>query len=51
MKHLDMYPDEQRYRLAAVTRTMFAGSVGSRQAQTILERLEVAVGPDPTFYR
>src|SRR3954469_23720788 len=32
MKYREMYPDEPGYRLAAVTRTSFAGSVGSRQA-------------------
>jgi FAD/FMN-containing dehydrogenase len=39
MKYPEMYPDEQGYRLAAVARTMFAGSVGSRQADTILEQI------------
>jgi FAD/FMN-containing dehydrogenase len=39
MKYPEVYPDEERYRLAAVARTMFAGSVGSRQAETILERI------------
>ena len=42
MKYPEMYPDEQRYRLAAVTRTMFAGSVGSRQVETILERIRAS---------
>jgi FAD/FMN-containing dehydrogenase len=39
MKYPDMYPDEQGYRPAAVARATFAGSVGSRQAETILERI------------
>ncbi len=39
MRYSEMYPDEQRYRLAAVSRTMLAGSVGTRQAETILERI------------
>jgi FAD/FMN-containing dehydrogenase len=39
MKYPEMYPAEQRSRLAAVARTMFARSVGSRQAETILERI------------
>ena len=39
MRYPEMYPDEQRYRLAAVSRTMLAGSVGTRQAETILERI------------
>ena len=34
-----MYPDEPGYRLAVVARAMFARSVGSRQAATILERI------------
>jgi FAD/FMN-containing dehydrogenase len=39
MKYPEVYPAEERYRLAAVARTMFAGDVGSRQANTILERI------------
>jgi FAD/FMN-containing dehydrogenase len=39
MKYPEVYPDEERYRLAAVARTMFASSVGSRQAETILQRI------------
>jgi FAD/FMN-containing dehydrogenase len=42
MRYPEMYPNEERYRLAAVTRTMFAGSVGSRQAETILERIRAS---------
>ena len=39
MSYPEMYPDEQGQRPVAVTRTMFARSVGSRQAQAILERV------------
>ena len=39
MQYPEMYPDEQGHRPVAVARTMFAGSVGSRQAETILERI------------
>jgi FAD/FMN-containing dehydrogenase len=39
MKYPEMYPDEQGYRPVAVARAMFAGNVGSRQAETILERI------------
>jgi FAD/FMN-containing dehydrogenase len=39
MKYPEMYPDEQGYRPVAVARAMFAGGVGSRQAETILERI------------
>jgi FAD/FMN-containing dehydrogenase len=39
MKYPEIYPDEQSSRPVAVTRTMFAGSVGSREAATILERI------------
>ena len=39
MKYPEMYPDEQGYRPVAVARAQFAGSVGSRQAETILERV------------
>jgi hypothetical protein len=35
----ELHPDEQRYRLSVVARTMFAGRVGSRQAETILKRI------------
>jgi FAD/FMN-containing dehydrogenase len=39
MKYPEMLPDEEPYRLVAVTHTRFAGSVGSRQAETILARI------------
>jgi FAD/FMN-containing dehydrogenase len=39
MKYPQMYPDEPGSRLTAVARTMFAGNVGPRQAQTILDRI------------
>ena len=39
MKYPEMYPDEQGYRPVAVARAQFAGSVGSGQAETILERV------------
>jgi FAD/FMN-containing dehydrogenase len=39
MTYPEVYSAEERYRLAAVARTMFAGNVGSRQADTILERI------------
>jgi FAD/FMN-containing dehydrogenase len=39
MKYPEMYPDEQGYRPHAVARATFAGSVGSRQAETILARI------------
>ena len=39
MRYPEMFPDEGRSRLAAVARTMFAGSVDTRQAETILERI------------
>jgi FAD/FMN-containing dehydrogenase len=39
MKYSEMYPDEERYQLTAVSRTMFAGSVSTPQAETILERI------------
>jgi FAD/FMN-containing dehydrogenase len=39
MRYPEMYPDEEGYRPVAVARTMFAGSVGRPQAQTILSRL------------
>jgi FAD/FMN-containing dehydrogenase len=39
MKYPEMHPDEQGYRPVAVARATFAGSVGSRQAETILERI------------
>jgi FAD/FMN-containing dehydrogenase len=39
MKYPEMYPDEHGYRPVAVARAVFAGSVGSRKAQTILERI------------
>jgi FAD/FMN-containing dehydrogenase len=39
MRYAEMYPDEQGPHSAAVARTMFAGGVGVRQAETILERV------------
>ena len=39
MKYPEMYPDEQGHRRVAVARTTFAGSVDSRRAETILERI------------
>ena len=39
MKYPEVYPDDQGYRPFAVTRATFAGSVGSRRAETILERI------------
>jgi FAD/FMN-containing dehydrogenase len=40
MKYPEMFPDEDGYRPDAMARrTMFARSVGSRQAETILERI------------
>jgi FAD/FMN-containing dehydrogenase len=39
MKYPEMYPDEQGHRPVAVARAMFAGSIGSRQAETIVERI------------
>jgi FAD/FMN-containing dehydrogenase len=39
MKYPEMYPDEQEHRRVAVARTTFAGSVDSRRAETILERI------------
>ena len=39
MKYPEVYPDEQGHGPYAVARAMFAGSVGPRQAQTILERV------------
>ncbi|MGZ4272022.1 MAG: FAD-binding oxidoreductase [Solirubrobacteraceae bacterium] len=39
MKYPEMYPDEQGNRPFAVARATFAGGVGSRQAETILERI------------
>jgi FAD/FMN-containing dehydrogenase len=39
MKYPEMFPDQPGNRLGRVTRTMFAGSVGRRQAETILERI------------
>jgi FAD/FMN-containing dehydrogenase len=37
MKYPEVYPDEQGDRPVAVQRTMFAGGVGTRQADTILQ--------------
>jgi FAD/FMN-containing dehydrogenase len=39
MKYPEIYPDEQRSRLAVVARVTFARSVGARQAATVLERI------------
>jgi FAD/FMN-containing dehydrogenase len=39
MRYPEVYPDEQGYRPFAMARAMFVGSVGSRQAETILERI------------
>jgi FAD/FMN-containing dehydrogenase len=39
MRYAELYPDEHDFRPTAATRTMFAGGVGRRQAQTILERI------------
>jgi FAD/FMN-containing dehydrogenase len=39
MEYAEVYPDEQRSRLAVVARATFARSVGSPQAATILERI------------
>ncbi len=39
MKYADVFPDEQRSRLAVVARMRFARGVGSPQAATILERI------------
>ncbi len=39
MKYAEMFPDEQGHRPVAVARATFGGSVGSRQAETILERI------------
>jgi FAD/FMN-containing dehydrogenase len=39
MKYPEMFPDQPGNRLGRVTRTMFARSVGRRQAETILERI------------
>ena len=39
MKYPEVYPDEQGHRPVAVARATFAGSVGSRRAETILERI------------
>jgi FAD/FMN-containing dehydrogenase len=38
MKYPEMFPDQPANRLGRVTHTMFAGSVGRQQAETILER-------------
>jgi FAD/FMN-containing dehydrogenase len=38
MKYPEMLPEQPGNRLGRVTRTMFARSVGSRQAETMLER-------------
>jgi FAD/FMN-containing dehydrogenase len=39
MRYPEIHPDEEPRRLFAVARTMFAGGIGSPQAQTILERI------------
>jgi FAD/FMN-containing dehydrogenase len=39
MPYPEMLPDEEGNRLFAVARTMFTGSIGSRQTETILERI------------
>jgi FAD/FMN-containing dehydrogenase len=39
MRYAEMFPDEGPYRPGVVTRTTFADSVGTRQAETILERI------------
>ena len=39
MRYPMMYPDEQSHRITAVARTMFGGSVGSHQAEAMLERI------------
>ncbi len=39
MKYPEMYPAEEGYRTVAEARTMFAGSIGTWQAETILERI------------
>jgi FAD/FMN-containing dehydrogenase len=39
MRYAEMFSDEGPYRLGVVTRTAFADSVGTRQAETILERI------------
>jgi FAD/FMN-containing dehydrogenase len=39
MRYAEIYPDEQGPRRATVARTMFADSVGPRQAETIVERI------------
>ena len=39
MKYREMFPDEQGPRLGRVEHAMFAGGVGARQAETILERI------------
>ncbi|HEY7076568.1 MAG TPA: FAD-binding oxidoreductase [Solirubrobacteraceae bacterium] len=39
MRYREMFPDEERHGLAPVARTMFAGGLGAREAETSLERL------------
>jgi FAD/FMN-containing dehydrogenase len=39
MRYPELVPDDGRQGIMGVTRTMFTASVGTRQAQTILERL------------
>ncbi len=39
MRYTEMFPDEGRQGIVAVTRTMFTGSVGTRQAEKILGRI------------
>ena len=39
MRYTEMFPGEGRQAIVAVTRTMFTGSVGTPQAEKILERI------------
>ena len=39
MKYTEVFPDEQGHGPVAVARATFAGGVGARQAETILERI------------
>jgi FAD/FMN-containing dehydrogenase len=39
MKYTEVFPDEQGHGPVAVARVTFAGGVGARQAETILERI------------
>jgi FAD/FMN-containing dehydrogenase len=40
MRYPEMFPDEGRQGIFGVTRTMFTGSVGSRRAEKILQRID-----------